>query len=160
MLHVTHATEWSSANWGNYVAISSIRAAPFGNMCSTRADNDSTKLRLRCSCQFPWCAPGLRVGGCIANDSRLFQEATQLKGLLQTKIWGNWHNRNSPHHLTGPARNGGYVLRWSTTQRRREKKSLDVTQSNAFTQWSHYWHHSFVRYDNIGQSAQRATISL
>jgi hypothetical protein len=30
------------------------------NMCSTQADNNSRKLRLRCGCQFPWCAPTLK----------------------------------------------------------------------------------------------------
>jgi hypothetical protein len=34
-------------------------AAPFSNMCSTQADNSFRKLRLRCGCQFPWCAIGL-----------------------------------------------------------------------------------------------------
>jgi hypothetical protein len=28
--------------------------------CSTQADNSSRKLRLRCGCQFPWCALGLK----------------------------------------------------------------------------------------------------
>jgi hypothetical protein len=37
------------------VAVSSICAAPFSNMCSTQADNNSRKLRLRCGCQFPSC---------------------------------------------------------------------------------------------------------
>jgi hypothetical protein len=41
------------------VAVSSICAAPFSNMCSTQADNNSLKLRLRCGCQFPWCAHAL-----------------------------------------------------------------------------------------------------
>jgi hypothetical protein len=57
----THVTEWSSANWGNDNAVSSVSVAPFSNMCSTQADNSSRKLRLRCGCQFPWCALGLRV---------------------------------------------------------------------------------------------------
>jgi hypothetical protein len=35
------------------VAISSICAAPFSDMCSSQADNSSRKLRLRCGCQFP-----------------------------------------------------------------------------------------------------------
>jgi hypothetical protein len=35
--------------------------APFSDMCSTQADNSSRKLRLRCGCQFPWCAAALRV---------------------------------------------------------------------------------------------------
>jgi hypothetical protein len=43
-----HVTEWSSANWGNYVTVFLICAAPFSNMCSTRADNNSRKLRMRC----------------------------------------------------------------------------------------------------------------
>jgi hypothetical protein len=38
------------------VAVSSICAAPFSNMCSTQANKNSRKLRLRCGCQFPWCA--------------------------------------------------------------------------------------------------------
>jgi hypothetical protein len=42
-------------------AVSSICAAPFTNMCSTRADNNSRKSRLRCGCHFPWCALGRRV---------------------------------------------------------------------------------------------------
>jgi hypothetical protein len=40
---------------------SSICAAPFSNMCSTQADNNSRKLRLRCGCQLPWCALARRV---------------------------------------------------------------------------------------------------
>jgi hypothetical protein len=43
-------------------AVSSICAAPFSNMCSTQADNNSRKLRLRCGCQFHWCALALRIG--------------------------------------------------------------------------------------------------
>jgi hypothetical protein len=39
------------------VVVSSICAAPFSNMCSTRADNNSRKSRLRCGCQFPWLCP-------------------------------------------------------------------------------------------------------
>jgi hypothetical protein len=35
---------------------------PFSNMCSTQADHISRKLRLRCGCQFPWCALGLSCG--------------------------------------------------------------------------------------------------
>jgi hypothetical protein len=31
------------------------------NMCSAQADTSSRKLRLRCGCQFPWCALGLRL---------------------------------------------------------------------------------------------------
>jgi hypothetical protein len=42
------------------VAVSSICAAPFSNMCSTQVDNNSRKLRLRCGCQFLWCALALR----------------------------------------------------------------------------------------------------
>jgi hypothetical protein len=38
------------------VAVSSICAAPFSSTCSTQSDNNSRKLRLRCSCQFPCCA--------------------------------------------------------------------------------------------------------
>jgi hypothetical protein len=33
---------------------------PFSNMCSTQADKYSRKWRLRCGCQFPWCALALR----------------------------------------------------------------------------------------------------
>jgi hypothetical protein len=44
----------------SFFAVSSICAAPFTNMCSTQADNNSRKSRLRCGCQFPWCAPGRR----------------------------------------------------------------------------------------------------
>jgi hypothetical protein len=44
---------------GNCVAVSSICADPFSNMCSTQADNNSRKLQLRCGCQFPWCALAL-----------------------------------------------------------------------------------------------------
>jgi hypothetical protein len=55
----THVTEWSSSNWENYVAVSSICAAPFSNICSIQAGNNSRKLRLRCGCQFPWCTLGL-----------------------------------------------------------------------------------------------------
>jgi hypothetical protein len=29
--------------------------------CSTQADNNSRKLRLRCGCQFRWCALALRA---------------------------------------------------------------------------------------------------
>jgi hypothetical protein len=43
------------------VAVSSICAAPFSYMCSTQAANNSWKLRLRCGCQFPWCAVALKV---------------------------------------------------------------------------------------------------
>jgi hypothetical protein len=39
------------------VAVSSICDAPFSNMCSTQADNNSRKLLLRCGCQFPCCPP-------------------------------------------------------------------------------------------------------
>jgi hypothetical protein len=53
----THVTEWRSANWGNCVAVSSICAAQFSNMCSTQADNNSRKLRLPVSlvCPRPNC---------------------------------------------------------------------------------------------------------
>jgi hypothetical protein len=40
-------------------AVSSICACPFSNMCSTQAVKTSWKLRLRCGCQFPWCALAL-----------------------------------------------------------------------------------------------------
>jgi hypothetical protein len=60
----TQVTEWSSAYWGNCVAVSSICAAPFSNIRSSQADKNSRKLRLRCGCQFPWCAFGLRVDKC------------------------------------------------------------------------------------------------
>jgi hypothetical protein len=43
------------------VAVSSICAAPFSNTCSTQADMSSRKLRLRCGCQFPWCALAVNV---------------------------------------------------------------------------------------------------
>jgi hypothetical protein len=36
-------------------------AAPFSNMCSTQAVNNSRKLQLCCGCQFPWCALALNV---------------------------------------------------------------------------------------------------
>jgi hypothetical protein len=39
--------------------VSSIYAAPFSNICSTQADNNSRKLRLRSGCQFPSCALAL-----------------------------------------------------------------------------------------------------
>jgi hypothetical protein len=42
-------------------AVSSKCSAEFSNMCSTRADNSSRKLRLRCGCQFPWYALVLSV---------------------------------------------------------------------------------------------------
>jgi hypothetical protein len=42
------------------VAVSSICAAPFSNMCSTQADN-SQKMRLCCGCRSPWCALALTV---------------------------------------------------------------------------------------------------
>jgi hypothetical protein len=42
------------------IVVSSICAAPVSNMCSTQVDNNSRKLRLRCGCQFPWCALALR----------------------------------------------------------------------------------------------------
>jgi hypothetical protein len=38
------------------VAVSSICSAALTSMCSTQADNNSRKLRLRCGCQCPWCA--------------------------------------------------------------------------------------------------------
>jgi hypothetical protein len=48
-------------NWQpRHNAVSSICAAPFSNMCSTQADNSSGKFRLRCGCQFPWCALALK----------------------------------------------------------------------------------------------------
>jgi hypothetical protein len=34
---------------------------PFSNMCSTQADNNSRKFRLRFGCQFPWCALALSI---------------------------------------------------------------------------------------------------
>jgi hypothetical protein len=49
------------AVWFPSVRCSSICAALISNMCSTQADNNSRKLRLRCDCQFPWCALGLTV---------------------------------------------------------------------------------------------------
>jgi hypothetical protein len=55
----TKETGNRSANWGNCIAVSSICAAPFSIMCSTQADNNSRKLRLRCGCQFPLCALAL-----------------------------------------------------------------------------------------------------
>jgi hypothetical protein len=39
-------------------------ALPLSNMCSTQADNNSRKLRLRCGCQFPWWGLALRVSLC------------------------------------------------------------------------------------------------
>jgi hypothetical protein len=38
------------------VAVSSIGAAPFSSTSPTESDNSSRKLRLRCGCQFRWCA--------------------------------------------------------------------------------------------------------
>jgi hypothetical protein len=46
---------------GNRNAVFSICVAPFSNMCSTQADNNSWKLRLRCGCHFLWCALALTV---------------------------------------------------------------------------------------------------
>jgi hypothetical protein len=57
----THVIIWSSANWGDCVAVTSICATPFTNKCSTQADNSSRKLRLRCGCHFPWRALALRA---------------------------------------------------------------------------------------------------
>jgi hypothetical protein len=57
---------WVSQSSASCVAVSSIFAAPFSNMCSTQADNNFRKLRLRCSCQFPWCALALSCWTCIA----------------------------------------------------------------------------------------------
>jgi hypothetical protein len=57
----THVTAWSNPNWGNGNIVSSRCAAPVNNMCSTQADNSSRKFRLRCGCQFPWCALALSV---------------------------------------------------------------------------------------------------
>jgi hypothetical protein len=51
----------SSANWGNGNAVTLICAAPFSNMYWTQADKNSRKLRLRCGCQFHWCAHALRL---------------------------------------------------------------------------------------------------
>jgi hypothetical protein len=42
------------------VTVPSICAAPFSNMRSTQDNNRSRILRLRCGCQFPWCALVLR----------------------------------------------------------------------------------------------------
>jgi hypothetical protein len=42
------------------VAVSSIYAAPFSNTCSSQADNNARKLRLRCGCPFPWSAHALK----------------------------------------------------------------------------------------------------
>jgi hypothetical protein len=42
-------------------AISSICAAPYINMCSTQADYNSRKMRLRCGYLFPWCVLAARV---------------------------------------------------------------------------------------------------
>jgi hypothetical protein len=44
------------------------RNAQFSNMCSTQADNSYWKLRLRCGCQFPWCALALRVLLIVNSD--------------------------------------------------------------------------------------------
>jgi hypothetical protein len=55
----THQGNWQPQRNRNCVSVCSICAAPFSNMCSTQADNNSRKLRLRCGCQFPWCALGL-----------------------------------------------------------------------------------------------------
>jgi hypothetical protein len=38
------------------VAISTICSVLFSNMCSVHSGNNSRKLRLRCGCQFSWCA--------------------------------------------------------------------------------------------------------
>jgi hypothetical protein len=46
-------------------AVSSICDAPFSDMCSTQADSNSRKLRLRCGCQFPWCILALRILVCV-----------------------------------------------------------------------------------------------
>jgi hypothetical protein len=43
------------------VAVSLTGAAPFTNMCSTQADNNSRKSRLLCGCQFLWYAIGLKL---------------------------------------------------------------------------------------------------
>jgi hypothetical protein len=42
-------------------------AATFSNMCSTQADKNSRKLRLRCGFQFPWCALALTPGQSACN---------------------------------------------------------------------------------------------
>jgi hypothetical protein len=56
------------------VAVSSICAAPFSNMCSTQADISSRKFRLHCGCQFPWCALALRVCSLVINWFTCTQE--------------------------------------------------------------------------------------
>jgi hypothetical protein len=65
------------------VAASSICAAPFSNMCSTQADNNSLKSRLRCGCQFPWCAFGLRAVSARLTDSAAISEYRKLEVLLE-----------------------------------------------------------------------------
>jgi hypothetical protein len=65
----THVTKWCSVNWGNCVTVSTICAAPYGKMCSAQAYNSSMKLRLRCGCQFSWCALGLGVVTSVLNTS-------------------------------------------------------------------------------------------
>jgi hypothetical protein len=55
----------------NCVAVCSICATPFSSTYSTQCDNNSRKLRLRCGCQFFWCAPALNVS---ENSALQFQK--------------------------------------------------------------------------------------
>jgi hypothetical protein len=49
----------------------------------------------------------LRVDGCITNESKLFQEATELKVVYKQKSWELPYPKLSAHVLT---RNGAHVL--------------------------------------------------
>jgi hypothetical protein len=77
------------------VAVSSICAAPFSNMCSTQADNNSRKFWLRCSCKFLWCA--LPLGSCssVNRPSLLanlltFTVCSRMVGFVSMKPCATW----------------------------------------------------------------------
>jgi hypothetical protein len=60
------------------IVVSSICAAPFSNMWSTQADNNSRKLRLRCGCQFPWCV--------LALTEMVTKNLLGVKGVRRVKL--------------------------------------------------------------------------
>jgi hypothetical protein len=78
------------------VAVSPICAAPFSNMCSTQADNNSRKLRLRCGCQFPWCALALTPSSTVP--------LLAVTSVVYTRICTTWYIRGTdfPECLTYP----------------------------------------------------------
>jgi hypothetical protein len=82
-----------------------LRKLRYRNMCSTQTDNHSPKLRLRCGCQFPWCALALKVIDVRNSDATNWLMLISSAGKVldwqeHNKYylkWGVIRTKNLPH---------------------------------------------------------------